>query len=220
MFFWFWQLWWNCTCSLKLKSGYFSQYKLSDITVLNFFFFKYLKFILLTFYLLNCLKNVILYNYIYLFLLAWSMNVYYVITLMGTSPVFYLWMCNFHSKLLSDIIHMQENLSWFCSSQLCFYSRQWHGFMFFLFYCGYHSPNADFHSLCSYCHLCLFFFSVAKPSRLPKSHPVSPVVGSFAWLQSSPPPALGSLPTPTWRERKVWHGLQLLMQEHFIWGFI
>jgi len=57
------------------------------------------------------------------------------------------------------------------------------------------------------------FLFAAKPSRLPKSHPVSPAVGSSAWLQSLPPLALGLSPTPTWRERKVWHG-------HFILGFI
>lgn len=108
-------------------------------------------------------------------------------------------------------------------SVLCLYSCQWHGFFFFPLLLWIPFPKCRLSLsmfLLSLVSLSFFFFFVAKPSHLPKSHPVSPVVGSSVWLQSSPPPALGSSPTPTWRERKVWHGLQPLMQEHFILGFI
>lgn len=123
----------------------------------------------------------------------------------------------FIQSFLSDIVHMQIYRSYSVPLN-CVSFLVCEVALFFLFYSWCHSPKADFHSLYSYCHLCLFF--AAKPSRLPKSHPVSPAVGSSAWLQSSPPLALGLSPTQTWRERKVWHGLQPLVHEHFILGFI
>lgn len=130
------------------------------------------KFILFTFYLLNCLIYfdcklclwIMTCIFYFLFLLAWSMNVYYVV---GLQAKYFIcgcaifiqnsWVISFICrKICLDSIHF--NFVSFLVSDMA---------LFFLFYCGYHSPNADFHSLCSYCHLCLFFFfffcSKAKP---------------------------------------------------------
>jgi len=35
----------------------------------------------------------------------------------------------FSFKTLSVMIHIQEDLSWFCTSQLCLFSRLWGGFI-------------------------------------------------------------------------------------------
>lgn len=138
--------------------------------------------------------------------------------LLVTSPVFYLWMCNFHSKLF-EWYHSYAGifvLILYLSTVSLFSSVRWFYFSSFTLDV---IPQKQTFTLYILIVIYVSFFA-AKPSRLPKSHPVSPAVGSSAWLQSSPPLALGLSPTPTWRERKVWHGLQPSVHEHFILGFI
>lgn len=65
----------------------------------------------------------------FFFLLAWSMNVCCSMLLV-TSPVFYLWMCNFHSKLFEWYRSYADRSFIFCSSQLCLFSCLWGGFIF------------------------------------------------------------------------------------------